>query len=354
MKICVYAIAKNEAQFVDRWMDSMSEADYICVLETGSADNTADLLRARGAHVEQTVINPWRFDVARNASMLMIPEDADVCVCTDLDEVLAPGWREKLEAKWRPGVTTRARYTYVWNHNADGTDGVKFLGDKIHARNYHWKSPVHEYLVADKLPEVYAEIPEIRIDHWADNSKSRTNYLPLLELAVREDPDNDRNMHYLGREYMFHRQWEKAIETLKRHLKMPSAVWMPERAASMRYIARCYNALGDFDAAELWLSRAIATAHDYREPWVEMERLMYEQERWDGVIYYGYMAVGIGRRKLDYISDPEAWGALPWDLLSIAQWNLGNMQHARECAKKALQYSPGDERIKRNLTFMED
>jgi len=201
---------------------------------------------------------------------------------------------------------------------------------------------------------VYAEIPEIRIDHWADNSKSRTNYLPLLELAVREDPDNDRNMHYLGREYMFHREWEKAIETLKRHLTLPSAVWAPERAASMRYIARCFNALGDFDAAELWFSRAIVTAHDYREPWVEMERLMYEQERWDGVIYYGYMAVGIGRRKLDYISDPEAWGALPWDLLSIAHYKLGDMRHARECAEKALEFSPGDERIKNNLTFMRE
>ena len=27
MKIVVYAIAKNESSFVDRWMDSMSEAD---------------------------------------------------------------------------------------------------------------------------------------------------------------------------------------------------------------------------------------------------------------------------------------------------------------------------------------
>jgi Flp pilus assembly protein TadD len=65
------------------------------------------------------------------------------------------------------------------------------------------------------------------------------------------------------------------------------------------------------------------------------------------------MAVGIGRRKLDYISDPEAWGALPWDLLSIAHYQLGDKNNARECAKKALQYSPTDERIKRNLTFME-
>ena len=35
MKICVYAICKDEAQFVSRWVDSMSEADEIYVLENG-------------------------------------------------------------------------------------------------------------------------------------------------------------------------------------------------------------------------------------------------------------------------------------------------------------------------------
>ena len=36
--ICVYAICKNEEQFADRWMDSMSEADQVVVLDTGSGD----------------------------------------------------------------------------------------------------------------------------------------------------------------------------------------------------------------------------------------------------------------------------------------------------------------------------
>lgn len=49
MKVCVYAICKNESQFVDRFMDSMSEADYVCVLDTGSSDDTVKKLRARGA-----------------------------------------------------------------------------------------------------------------------------------------------------------------------------------------------------------------------------------------------------------------------------------------------------------------
>lgn len=41
MKIVVYAICKNEEQFVDRWMDSMSEADEIVVLDTGSSEYRA-------------------------------------------------------------------------------------------------------------------------------------------------------------------------------------------------------------------------------------------------------------------------------------------------------------------------
>ena len=94
--ICVYAICKNEAKFVDRWMDSMSEADHIVVLDTGSDDGTVEQLRERGAQVTVEVISPWRFDTARNRSLELVPEDTDICVCTDLDEVFRPGWRKAL------------------------------------------------------------------------------------------------------------------------------------------------------------------------------------------------------------------------------------------------------------------
>ena len=61
MKICVYAIAKNEEQFVDRWAASMSEADDICVLDTGSTDRTVEQLADLGVRVRQEEIRPWRF-----------------------------------------------------------------------------------------------------------------------------------------------------------------------------------------------------------------------------------------------------------------------------------------------------
>lgn len=96
-KVCVYAICKNEEKFVERFMDSVSEADKVFVLDTGSTDNTVKKLEDRGAIVKTKEIKPWRFDVARNMSLDMVDLDTDICVCIDLDEVLVGGWRDKLE-----------------------------------------------------------------------------------------------------------------------------------------------------------------------------------------------------------------------------------------------------------------
>ena len=82
-KICIYAIARNEEQFVDRFCDAAAEADYIAVLDTGSTDRTVEKLSDRGVIVRQTTIEPWRFDVARNLSMLLIPRAAQR-LCTGL------------------------------------------------------------------------------------------------------------------------------------------------------------------------------------------------------------------------------------------------------------------------------
>ena len=44
-KVCVYAISKNEEKFVERWFNSIKEADEIYVLDTGSTDKTVKILK---------------------------------------------------------------------------------------------------------------------------------------------------------------------------------------------------------------------------------------------------------------------------------------------------------------------
>ncbi len=71
-------------------------------------------------------------DAARNAALRRVPEDADICVSTDLDEVFEPGWRAALESAWKP-EHTRATYLYTWAFRADGRpDPVS--REKIHRR----------------------------------------------------------------------------------------------------------------------------------------------------------------------------------------------------------------------------
>ena len=354
MKIVVYAICKNEANFADRWMDSMSEADQVVVLDTGSTDNTMERLRARGAQVTAEAVSPWRFDTARNRSLDLVPQDADICVCTDLDEVFQPGWRALLEQAWTPGAG-QAAYRYTWSFNPDGSEGVVFWQEKIHARRgYRWVHPVHEILQwtgpGQPGPAVVAE--GVQLDHHPDPKKSRGQYLPLLELSVAEDPDDDRNVHYLGREYLYYGRWDDCIRTLKHHLSMPRANWADERAASMRYIARSYAMKGERQTARDWYLRAIAQAPHLREPYLDLAMLLYEQEEWDGVLYFTGCALAITRRPRTYICEAAPWGSLPHDLRSIAFYQTGRPRAALEEAQKALTLDPSNSRLSSNAAFL--
>lgn len=355
MKICVYAIAKNESKFAQRWAASMREADAVYVLDTGSSDDTVSLLQNAGCQVSQKIIDPWRFDAARNESLSLVPMDADICVCTDLDEVFLPGWREKLENAWTVG-TTRASYRYTWNFEKDGTEGRVFYLDKIHARTgYVWTHPVHEVLsFQGPGAEKRVTVEGMRLHHHADPEKSRAQYLPLLELSVQESPQDDRNTHYLGREYLFYGRYDDCIRTLKKHLSLKSAVWADERCASMRYIARAYLGKGDPARAEQWYLRAAAEAPHLREPLTDLALLYDQQKNWEGILFASGRALKITERARTYITESAAWGSLPWDLRSLACHHLGMKEQAVACAKEALRLSPENERIKNNLHLMEE
>ncbi len=352
-KIAVYAICKNEAQFVDRWVDSMQEADEIYVTDTGSSDNTIKKLKARDVIVNQINLKPWRFDLARNISLSFLPQDVDICVCTDLDEVLEAGWRELLENAWTK-ETTRLKYKYTWSFNPDGSPGVTFWYEKIHQREgFRWVHPVHEVLeYYGEKPDIYTWEENIQLNHYPDPEKSRGQYLNLLKLAVKERPDNDRNLHYLGREYMYYAKWDKCIKTLKKHLQLPSATWKAERSASMRYIARAYKAKNNFQKASNWLYKAIAEAPNLREGYVEMAQLAYQQQDWPKIFHMIQAALEIKTRPKSYINEAFCWNHTVYDLGAISSFNLALYKKAFTFAKQATKMAPNNQRLKDNFELI--
>lgn len=357
-KICVYAICKNEEKFVDRWFNSMKEADEIYVLDTGSTDNTVKLLKEKNIHVYKENIDPWRFDTARNKSLELVPKDTDICICTDLDEIFEKGWRKKLEKYWN-NETTRARYNYNWSLDNNENPKVNFYIEKIHNRNdYIWTHPVHEVLTyIGKKSENIITIGDITVNHYPDTTKSRKNYLPLLELSVKEDPEDDRNMHYLGREYMYYGKWNESIDTLIKHLSLKKATWKDERCASMRFIARSYINLNRIEEARMWLNKAINEAPYLRDPYVETAILEYTHNNYKEVIKYCEKALTIKTHNKTYINEVFSWDHTIHDLLSIAYFYEKEYSKSINNVNKAIDICTDKkelERLKSNKEIIEN
>lgn len=343
MKIAVYAIAKNEEKHVYRWAASAAEADCRLILDTGSDDNTRAVASALGITVFHHTFDPWRFDDARNHALDMLPDDIDVCIALDLDEVLVPGWRQALEATWEDDAD-RGRYKYVWSWTENGGEGLVYGGDKIHSRyGMRWRHPVHEVLrKTNEQPENQVWIDDLEIHHHPDPTKSRAQYLPLLEMAVEEDPMDDRNRFYLGREYIYQGEMSKALEQFDQHLKISR--WIPERSAACRYM---YQATKD----PSFLYQALREDPSRRENYIALAQHYYERNEWQACLSMCEAALAITDKPLDYLCEADAWSWLPYDLAAIALYNLGNPKAALEMGGVALNYKPEDDRLAANIKF---
>jgi len=346
LKICVYAIAKNEEQFVKRFCDSAKDADLILIADTGSTDSTASVARECGATVYDISVKPWRFDMARDTALCLIPGDYDVCVSLDLDEVLELGWREEIERVWKP-ETTRLRYKFDWGHN------ILFYYEKIHHRaGYRWHHAVHEYPRADlRIKEVYAHTDKLLVSHHPDSTKSRGQYLDLLRMAVKEDPRCPRNAFYFARELTFYKLWDEAITALNAYLNMPEATWQNERCYAMRLLGKAYDEKLEYWQALKWFRTAIAEAPGTREPWVDFAMSAYRKHMWKECFHASTMALEIKDKELVYTCDPEVWGSKPYDLAAISAHHLGLKDEAINYGQTACDLSPEDERLKNNLAF---
>jgi tetratricopeptide (TPR) repeat protein len=313
LKIAVYGICKNEAKFVERCLKSATDADYILFADTGSTDNSVELLRRHGDRVETISISPWRFDDARNAVLALLPADIDFCVSLDLDEILVPNWRALFEKAYAENPDANqflCNSIYTWL--PDGKPGVTYFTGRIHARHgFRWKYPVHELLRTDNFKR--ATIKEVVIEHHADWSRRRSQYLPMLKAAVAEAPEDERMVYLYGRELMDQKHDEEAIKQFDRYLGMKTAHWPPEIATLLRYKARCHTRLGQHEAALAALIRATETMPDTREPWVDLAEVYKHLERWAECQAACEKALAITEHSI-HISDPKAWSDLPLKL----------------------------------------
>lgn len=296
IKICVYAITAGEPkEFIDRWLESMNGADYICVLVTKENDPNWYYFNEKKKEypnliVKQKTIKPWRFDVARNESMKLIPEDSDVLICTDIDETLDERfWDDLRKCVFEHPNFERIFYRYAWSHDDKGNPKWVFWYDKItQPKGWKWDYPVHEALKCDKEKynyrgTYYLDSNKIYLHHFPDNSKSRGSYLGLLEQRAKEYPEDLYGLYYLAREYSFIKDWQNALYTA---YKLYTRIAQKPVLDDMRMQPSVLCMLGDFsnhiglkDDAEFYFRKAVKVEPEYRDGYIKLAQLLAYQPR---------------------------------------------------------------------------
>ena len=371
-KICFYAICKDEIQFVDKWIENMSEADYIVVLDTGSTDGTYEKLKSdeRITRVEQTIINPWRFDVARNMSMELIPEDTTICLCTDFDELFEPGWAKIIKSVWNENIW-RGKYRYIWSHTSTGNEGVAFTYDKMHSLNprYEWHFAVHEVLGLkgedlyqtgalendENTPHIIDFGDAITLHHYPDNTKDRTNYLDLLRLRAEENPDDVYSVYLLAREYGVRRDWNTALELFEKCLSLPNINTFPlVKYIVIGYMGNCYEMIDKNMEAILCYHMQIKEDRTHREPYMRLGGIYSRMELYQMSVAVVEEGLKNSTRHYDWTEQSDAWNEMPYDILSVSYLRLNNKDKALENVIKALKYAPNSERIRNNYLSILD
>ena len=347
-KICIYAISKNESPNVEQWYESVKAADHIIVLDTGSTDDTVEKMRALGIEVHEKQYNLFRFDVARNDCLDLIPDEYNIRVSIDLDERFElSNWADVLRENWDEN-NPRVMYNYVWKHTEEGVPELQFRIHKIHGidPNLRWEGAVHEHLMnmathSRDFTNFIDLSDKITVHHYMRSDKDRDFYLQLAALRTEENPDDYYSFILRGNEervkgdiFIALGCYQYVIDNLQEQCNST------ELAAVYYYIGLCYNILGEGEKAITSFAAGIGVNKYYRDNYYGLALIFYFSGLYEAAIGILEEALKTTIRYYLWCEDNYTWTYGIYNLLSLAYFENGDKEKALANAVKALSFNP--------------
>lgn len=301
-RLTLCMIAKNEGHRIGKCLESVQGlVDEIVVVDTGSTDNTMDVVKEYGA---VTGYFEWcdDFAAARNASIELAT--GDWIMWLDPDDVLPSECHAKIREVMRAGLGKKK--AYYWMLDDRGYEPVRCLQMRLFPNlpGVKFTMPIHEQ-VTPSLAEmgVTCEITDIRVEHYGYSSpevvtEKQNRYLRIMQSWLEKHPDDyivrshaamtyyiqgkldeamvlyqqildegqahkDRNlvietntMLYLGRCWMRKKEYEKALPYLLEAQKLDD-----QYAITNLTLGECYTRMGRHHEA----LDALEQAHRYED-----------------------------------------------------------------------------------------
>lgn len=338
MKIGVYGLVENIGDRSSVWMQHLQDADYVLLGDVGSVDNSCRDLEQYGANVYSITVNPWRYDVARNTLISLMPRDINIAIALDFNQTLPFNWKEIILKNWLPGTTKiKCKFKHINNN-------ISFI-EKIHSNNGHyWNRPVYECLNLTS-PEQIVVCNDLIITEEFEYKWG--NWHQLLQTAVDENPKDDELIFRLAHSWATIGHWQNSIDMHKRTLvDSNSSLYKSE---SMIHLSGL-----EHHKLPYWLTRAVVECPWRRETWFELACYYYRQHEWTLCLSHSIKALSLGCTKP--ISDlaEKQFQIQVNDMASMSAWNSNMMETSLKYAQVAASLDPNDGRLQNNLAVIKN
>jgi glycosyltransferase involved in cell wall biosynthesis len=220
MTLSIALIVKNEQACLEKCLESVKDADEICVTDTGSTDQTIEIAKK---YTDKIYNFKWvsDFSKARNYARekctgdWILSIDADHQLLTPISEI-----KKIIKKTDKRVLNIKSKSGNNWHYRA-----VLFKNDP----DIKWVGKVHENLNIKGEENTNIERNcDYSINHKLDPERN----LKIL-LTMDKTP---RTLFYTAKEYLDLKQLEKAVEYFDKYL--PVATWLDEKAEAYYYKAK--------------------------------------------------------------------------------------------------------------------
>lgn len=372
----VCLIARNESKTLPRLVKSLEQFTSlgweIVVVDTWSTDWTPDVARELGCEVhevgnkfnytftksmarrvnkfieglEAPLAQEWdvifNFADARNYAASLCKTDwISMPDCDEIFTALNINVVNSVIEKWD---VDQLEYEFIFAHDEYGKPTIQFRHSKFYDKTkMERRGIVHEVLYTlkdDKLAAnpFYLDDTMIKLEHFQNPETNRSQYLWGLALDLHQNPNNDRNTHYLAREFWYTGRYVSAIELFKKHTKMEGA-WNTEQAQSYLFMGDSYLALWQEEEAVAHYMIWLAKEPNRREPYIKLAR--YYLDRWqyelarmfaEGALNINYPVNFYANNEVNYREEPHV-------ILYTSLWHLWKKEEGKKHFLMALGYN---------------
>lgn len=270
MSICLNMIVKNESRIIERMLNSIYPfVDSFCICDTGSTDNTVELIHKFAQEKEITnylvYTEPFQnFEYNRTHALhkcLELPTLPTYILLIDADMVLQ--FSNKLSmSDLKKSLCEQTPQPDVYFIN-QGNDAFYYKNARMLRGSFlleeekpSYIGVTHEYL---NVPgrRVYVDIHKevlfiLDIGDGGSKQDKFSRDIKLLSDGLVKDPTNSRYMFYLANSYRDFGEWENACEMYKKCIA--SNGWVEERWQSYYQLGKGHMSRGNTaEAIHNWL-----------------------------------------------------------------------------------------------------